>query len=471
MGRQNRRKPFFLENIEIIDTANKGKSVAKHDGIAIFVQGGVPGDICDIKVFKRRKKFWEASIEKIHTYSKRRTEPKCEHFGTCGGCKWQNMRYESQLDFKQNEVLNNLKRIGGIELPAHSEIIGSENEYFYRNKMEFTFSNKRWLTTEEVQSEVDIPDKDALGFHVPGMFDKVINLNNCYLQKEPSNAIRLSVKQFADKNGLTYFDIRNHEGLLRNLMIRTSSTNDLMVLVQFYEKDEKNINLLMEHLKTSFPEITSLLYIINQKANNTMYDQEVVCYNGKDHIMEEMDGLYFKIGAKSFFQTNSEQAKVLYQKTKELAQITENDLVYDLYTGTGTIAQYVATSAKKVVGIDSVEEGIKAAYKNAERNNIENCTFFTGDMKEIFTNEFIAKNGTPNVIITDPPRDGMHKKVIEQILKIGAKRIVYVSCNSATQSRDLALMDEKYKVTHIQPVDMFPQTHHVENIVVLELKQ
>jgi 23S rRNA (uracil1939-C5)-methyltransferase len=435
------------------------------------VQGGVPGDICDIKVFKRRKKFWEASIEKIYTYSKRRTEPKCEHFGTCGGCKWQNMRYESQLNFKQNEVLNNLKRIGGIELPAHSEIIGSENEYFYRNKMEFTFSNKRWLTTEEVQSEIDIPDKDALGFHVPGMFDKVINLNNCYLQKEPSNAIRLSVKQFADENGLTFFDIRNHEGLLRNLMIRTSSTNDLMVLVQFYEKDEKNINLLMEHLKTSFPEITSLLYIINQKANNTMYDQEVVCFNGKDHIMEEMDGLYFKIGAKSFFQTNSEQAKVLYQKTKELAQITENDLVYDLYTGTGTIAQYVATSAKKVVGIDSVEEGIKAAYKNAERNNIENCTFFTGDMKEIFTNEFIAKNGTPNVIITDPPRDGMHKKVIEQILKIGAKRIVYVSCNSATQARDLALMDEKYKVTHIQPVDMFPQTHHVENIVVLELKQ
>ena len=470
MGRQNRRKPIFLENIEIIDTANKGKSVAKHDGIAIFVQGGVPGDICDIKVFKRRKKFWEASIEKIYTYSKRRTEPKCEHFGTCGGCKWQNMKYESQLDFKQNEVLNNLKRIGGIELPAHSEIIGSENEYFYRNKMEFTFSNKRWLTTEEVQSEVDIPDKDALGFHVPGMFDKVINLNNCHLQKEPSNAIRLSVKQFADENGLTFFDIRNHEGLLRNLMIRTSSTNDLMVLVQFYEKDEKNINLLMEHLKTSFPEITSLLYIINQKANNTMYDQKVVCYNGEDHIMEEMDGLYFKIGAKSFFQTNSEQAKILYRKTKELANITSDDLVYDLYTGTGTIAQYVATSAKKVVGIDSIEEGIKAAYKNTELNNIENCTFYTGDMKEIFTDQFIAKNGTPDVIITDPPRDGMHRKVVEQIIKIGAKRIVYVSCNSATQARDLSLMDEKYKVTYIQPVDMFPQTHHVENIVVLELK-
>ena len=470
MGRQKRREPILIENIEIIDTANKGKSVAKHDGRAIFVQGGVPGDICDITVFKRRKKFWEARIEKIHTYSNRRTNPKCEHFGTCGGCKWQNMKYESQLEFKQNEVLNNLKRIGGIELPIHSEILGSEEEYFYRNKMEFTFSNKRWLTIDEVQSESEIKDKDALGFHVPGMFDKVINLNNCHLQKNPSNAIRLSVKQFADKNKLTYFDIRNQVGLLRNLMVRTSSTNDLMILVQFYENNKKNINLLMRHLKISFPEITSLLYIVNQKANNTMYDQEVVCYKGENYIMEEMDGLHFKIGAKSFFQTNSEQAKILYRKTKELAQIDENDVVYDLYTGTGTIAQYVAKSSKKVVGIDSVEEGIKAAYENAERNNIKNCTFYTGDMKEIFTDEFITKNGTPNVIITDPPRDGMHKKVVEQILKIGAKRIVYVSCNSATQARDLALMDEKYKVINIQPVDMFPQTHHVENIVVLELK-
>jgi 23S rRNA (uracil1939-C5)-methyltransferase len=470
MEKKNRKKPILIENIEIIDTASKGKSVAKHDGRAIFVQGGVPGDFCDITVFKKKKKFWEARIDKVHTYSDRRTKPKCEHFGACGGCKWQNMKYKSQLEFKQNEVLNNLKRIGGIELPKYSEIIGSENEYLYRNKMEFTFSNKRWLSLEEVQSEVEITDKDALGLHVPGMFDKVINLNNCHLQKDPSNAIRLSVKQFADKNKLTYFDIRDQQGLLRNLMIRTSSTNDLMVLVQFFVADKKNIKLMMEHIKTKFPQITSLLYIINQKANNTMYDQEVICYNGKDHIMEEMDGLYFKIGAKSFFQTNSEQAKVLYRKTKELAQITKDELVYDLYTGTGTIAQYVAKSAAKVVGIDSVEEGIKAAYENAERNNIRNCAFYTGDMKDIFTDEFIAKNGTPDVIITDPPRDGMHKKVVEQIVKIRAKRIVYVSCNSATQARDLALMHEKYKVTHIQPVDMFPQTHHVENIVVLKLK-
>ena len=470
MRKQNRRKPIFLENIEIIDTANKGKSVAKHDGRVIFVQGGVPGDICDITVFKRRKKFWEARIEKIHTLSVRRAEPKCEHFGTCGGCKWQNMNYTSQLEFKQNEVLNNLKRIGGIELAEHEEIIGSKNEYFYRNKMEFTFSNKRWLTLEEIQSDAEIADKDALGFHVPGMFDKVIDLNNCYLQKEPSNSIRLSVKKFADENGLTYFDIRNHEGLLRNLLIRTSSTNDLMVLVQFFEDNKKNINLLMEHIKISFPEITSLLYVINQKANDTMYDQDIICFNGKDHIMEEMDGLHFKIGAKSFFQTNSEQAKILYRKTKKLAEITEKDLVYDLYTGTGTIAQYVATSAKKVIGIDSVEEGIKAANENAERNKIENCTFYTGDMKEIFTDEFISENGTPDIIITDPPRDGMHKKVVKQILKIGAKRIVYISCNSATQARDLSLMDNLYIVTQIQPVDMFPQTHHIENIIVLELK-
>ena len=470
MRQQNRRKPLFLENIEIIDTANKGKSIAKYDGRVIFVEGGVPGDICDITIFKRKRKFWEARIDKIHTYSKKRVDPKCEHFGTCGGCKWQNMNYTSQLSFKEKEVINNLQRIGGVELPKHEKIIGSENKYFYRNKMEFTFSNKRWLTLDEIRKKEEILDKDALGFHVPGMFDKVINLNNCYLQKEPSNSIRLSVKKFADKNRLTYFDIRNQRGLLRNLLIRTSSTNNLMVLVQFFKKDKKNINLLMEHIKNSFPEITSLLYVINQKANDTIYDQDIICFNGENHIIEEMDGLFFKIGAKSFFQTNSEQAKILYRKTKELSQITKNDLVYDLYTGTGTIAQYVADCAKKVIGIDSIEEGIQAANENAKKNKITNCTFYTGDMKEIFTDEFIKRNGVPNVIITDPPREGMHKKVITQIMKIKAKRILYISCNSATQARDLALMNEIYKVTHIQTIDMFPQTHHIENIVILELK-
>ena len=470
MKRNKRRTQVLIESVKLIDTASKGKSIAKHDGRAIFVQGGVPGDVCDITVFKKKKNFWEARIEKIHTYSDKRTDPECEHFGTCGGCKWQNMKYSSQLDFKQNEILNNLKRIGGFELPKCSQIIGSENKYFYRNKMEFTFSNKRWLSLKEIQSEVEITDKDALGFHVPSMFDKVINLNKCHLQKDPSNAIRLSVKQFADRNKLTYFDIRNQQGLLRNLMIRTTSTNDLMVLIQFFEADKKSIKLMMEHLKTTFPEITSLLYIINQKANNTMYDQEVICYSGKDHIMEEMNGLNFKIGSKSFFQTNNEQAKVLYRKTKELAKIKKDQIVYDLYTGTGTIAQYVAESAKEVIGIDSVEEGINAAYENADRNNINNCTFYTGDMKDIFTDEFIAINGPPDVIITDPPRDGMHKKVVEQILKIKAERIVYVSCNSATQARDMSLMKDLYELKNIQPIDMFPQTHHVENIAVLEIK-
>ena len=468
MGRSKRREPIFIKNIEIIDTANKGKSFARHEGRAIFVNKGVPGDICDIKVFKRRKKFWEASIEKIHTLSKKRTEPKCNHFGTCGGCKWQNMKYSSQLEFKENEVINNLKRIGGITIPKHQEIIESEEQYFYRNKMEFTFSNKRWLSQQEIQSEKEIKDRSALGFHAPGMFDKVIDLDNCHLQKNPSNTIRLSVKKFADKNKLSYFDIRNQNGLLRNLIIRTSSTNDLMVLVQFFEDDKEKITLLMDHIKKSFSEITSLLYIINNKANNTIYDQDIVCYNGKDYITEEMDGLKFRINAKSFFQTNSEQAKVLYRKTKELAQIKNTDTVYDLYTGTGTIAQYISGAAKKVIGIESVDDAIKAAKKNAEINNIKNCSFFTGDMKKIFTEEFITKNGKPDIIITDPPRDGMHKDVVKQILKINPKRIVYVSCNSATQARDIATMDELYQVTHVQPVDMFPQTHHVENIAVLE---
>ncbi len=469
MGKKN-KKSILIENVEIIDTAIKGKSLAKIDGRAIFIQGGVPGDICDITVLKRRKKFWEARIKKINIYSNKRIKPRCEHFGICGGCKWQNMKYKHQLEFKQNEVHNNLKRIGRIELPKEELIIGGENEYYYRNKMEFTFSNKRWLTHDEIQSKKKISDKDALGFHIPGMFDKVINLKNCYLQKGPSNDIRLSVKKFADENNISYFDIRQQTGLLRNLMIRTTTTNDLMVLVQFYKNEEKNIRLLMDHIKITFPEITSLLYIINQKPNNTIFDQEVICYNGKDHIVEEMDNLYFKIGAKSFFQTNSEQAKILYRKTKDLARINNDDIVYDLYTGTGTIAQYVAENAKKIVGIDSIEEGIKAANDNAKINNINNCIFHIGDMKKIFTDEFIKKNGNPNIIITDPPRDGMHKKVVEQILKISAKRIVYVSCNSATQARDIVLLYEKYKITHIQPIDMFPQTHHVENIIVLELK-
>ena len=468
MVKTKKQKNIILENIKIIDTANKGKSVAKHNGRIIFVEGGVPGDECDIRIFKKRKKFWEARIEKIHLYSNRRIKPKCEHFGVCGGCKWQNMSYSSQLYFKQKEIINNLKKIGTTETPIHSEIIGGKKQYFYRNKMEFTFSNKRWLSIEEIQSKKEIIEKNALGFHVPKMYDKVVNLKNCYLQKDPSNRIRISLKEFADKKKLTYFDIKNQNGLLRNLMIRTSSTNDIMVLVQFFENNQKNILMVMEYIKRSFPEITSLLYIVNTKANNTIYDQKIICYNGLKYITEKINNLTFKIGPKSFFQTNSHQVKILYQKAKELAKIKENEIVYDLYTGIGTIAQFVANSASKVIGIDSVEEGINAAKENAKINNIKNCKFYTGDMKNIFTDEFVKENGTPNIIIADPPRDGMHKKVIEQILKIDASRIVYISCNSATQARDIALMKDKYKITQIQAIDMFPQTHHVENIVVLE---
>ena len=471
MGSRKHKDPLKIKNIEIIDTANKGKAVAKYMQQTIFINGGVPGDICDVKVFKKRKKFWQAEIDKIHKYSEKRTEPKCEHFGICGGCKWQNMQYDSQLYFKEKEVLNNLKKIGGVENPIYSKIIGGSKKYLYRNKMEFTFSNKRWLTNKEIKSNKKFNDKNALGFHVPGMYNKVINIDNCYLQKEPSNKIRLSVKKYADKMKISYFDINNQSGLLRNLMIRISSTNDIMVLVQFYENTQKVIKLIMDHLKKTFPEITSLLYVVNKKANNTIYDQKVICYYGKNYILEKIDKLYFKIGAKSFFQTNSKQAKILYRKTKELAKIKNDDIVYDLYTGTGTIAQYIANSALKVVGIDSIDDAINAAYENAKINNINNCTFYSGDMKEIFTDKFIKVNGKPNIIITDPPRDGMHKKVIEQLLKIKAEKIIYVSCNSATQARDISILSNKYKTTYIQPIDMFPQTHHVENIVVLKLRK
>ena len=469
MSRQNRRKHISIENIEIIDTANKGKSVAKHDGRIIFVQGGVPGDICDITVFKRRKKYWEARIDVIKEKSKNRIEPKCEHFGSCGGCKWQNMSYSSQLHFKQSEVLNNLTRIGGVTISKYENILGSKEEYFYRNKMEFTFSNKKWLTNEEIKNDEEIKDKNALGFHVPGMFDKVIDLQKCHLQKEPSNKIRIAVRKYAKENNLEFFDIRNQTGLLRNLIIRTSTTNELMVLMQFYKNDKIEIEKLMIFLRDSFPEISSLLFTINKKANNTLYDQEILCFHGEKFITEKIEDLVFKIGPKSFFQTNSEQAKILYKKTRELAQLTGSEVVYDLYTG--TIAQFIAKQAKTVVGIDSVEEGIIAARENAKFNNISNCIFHTGDMKEIFTEEFIKQNLYPDVIITDPPRDGMHKKVVAQILSILPKKIIYVSCNSATQARDISLLKEKYIVSNIQTVDMFPQTHHVENIALLELEK
>ena len=378
------------------------------------------------------------------------------------------MKYDAQLKFKENKVMENLHRISGAELPKNNTIIPSKDQYYYRNKMEFSFSNKRWLSESEIKKGKKIDNKNALGFHVSGLFDKVVDINQCHLQIDISNKIRLAIKQFSIKNNLTYFDIRNQNGLLRNLIIRTSLKNEVMVIVQFFENKKKKIESLLNFLNDSFSEITSLLYAVNNKANDTIYDQDIILYSGKNYISEEIDGLRFKINAKSFFQTNSKQTKILYKEVKTLANISENDIVYDLYTGIGTIAQYISDSAKKVVGIDSVKEAIESAKENVKENNISNCSFYTGDMKEIFSEEFIEKNGNPDIIITDPPRDGMHKKVVAQILNIMPRKIIYVSCNSATQARDINLMKDRYSVTHIQPVDMFPQTHHVENIVVLE---
>ncbi len=467
MRKKNRRQTF--EQVEVIDAGAKGKSVGKAlDGRVIFLSNAVPGDVVDVMTTKKRKAYFEGMATHFHSLSPKRTEPECEHFGVCGGCKWQNMAYEHQLSFKQREVENNLKRIGHLELPETTPILGSKKQYFYRNKMEFSFSDSRWLTQEEINSEKDIEDRNALGFHIPGMWDKILDIKKCHLQQDPSNAIRLETKNFAQKNGLSFFNPRKQEGLLRTLMIRTTSIGEVMVLIQFYEDNLEHRELLLNHLKECFPEITALLYVINSKQNDTIYDQEVVRFSGRDHIVEEMEGLQFKINAKSFYQTNSEQAYELYKVTRDFANLSGNEVVYDLYTGTGTIAQFVAKKAKKVVGVESVPEAIEDAIANAEHNNIDNVEFFVGDMKNVFNQSFIALHGKPDVIITDPPRDGMHKDVVEQLKQVAPGKIVYVSCNSATQARDLALMKEMYQVTKVQPVDMFPQTHHVENVVLLE---
>ena len=466
--RKNRRRKTF-ENVEVVDAGAKGKSVGKApDGRVIFLTNAVPGDVVDVMTTKKRKAYFEGVATNFHTLSDRRTEPVCQHFGTCGGCKWQHMGYEHQLYFKQKEVENNLKRIGNLELPDTTPILGSKEQYFYRNKMEFSFSDSRWLTQKEINSDEEIDDRNALGFHIPGMWDKILDIKKCHLQQDPSNAIRLETKSFANKNGLTFFNPRKQEGLLRTLMIRTSSTGEIMVLIQFFEEDTKNRELLLNHLKETFPEITALLYVINSKGNDTIYDQDVICFAGRDHIFEEMEGLQFKINAKSFYQTNSAQAYELYKVARDFAGLTGDELVYDLYTGTGTIAQFVSKKAKKVIGVESVPEAIEDAKANALHNNISNVDFYVGDMKNVFNDDFIAAHGQPDVIITDPPRDGMHKQVVEQLLQVAPPKIVYVSCNSATQARDLALMKEQYKVTKVQPVDMFPQTHHVENVVLLE---
>ncbi|WP_418604503.1 23S rRNA (uracil(1939)-C(5))-methyltransferase RlmD [Hwangdonia sp.] len=469
MSKRRKQRKQVFENVEVIDAGAKGKTIAKApDGKVIFLPNAVPGDVVDVQTFKKRKAYYEGKATVFHKLSDKRTEPVCEHFGTCGGCKWQDMAYEHQLFYKQKEVTNNLTRIGHIELPEVTPILGSANPYFYRNKMEFSFSDSRWLTFEEVQSDKDLGDRNALGFHIPGMWDKILDVKKCHLQADPSNAIRNAVKAFAIENELEFFNTRNQTGLLRTMMIRTSSTGDIMVMIQFFKDDQEKRELLLDFIAETFPEITSLQYVINGKANDTIYDQNVICYKGTDHIFEEMEGLRFKINAKSFYQTNSAQAYELYKITRDFAGLTGNELVYDLYTGTGTIAQFVAKKASKVVGVEAVPDAITAAKENAQLNNINNVEFFVGDMKQVFNTAFITAHGQPDVIITDPPRDGMHKDVVQQILNIAPKKIVYVSCNSATQARDLALMDAMYKVVKTQAVDMFPQTHHVENVVLLE---
>ncbi|MEN9908884.1 MAG: hypothetical protein RLZZ540_2033 [Bacteroidota bacterium] len=468
MGKKNTDKVVFHQ-IKVLDAGAKGVSVAKApDGKVVFIPNVVPGDVVDVQTFKKRKAYYEGKAVKFHEFSEHRVDPICEHFGVCGGCKWQNMNYEQQLFYKHNEVKNHLQRIGKIELPEFEPILGSEKKFFYRNKMEFSFSNSRWLTEAEIDSTEDLGNRNALGFHIPKMWDKILDIKKCHLQEDPSNAIRNEVRDFANANNLTFFNPREHSGLLRTLMLRTASTGEIMLLIQFFENDKANRELLLDHLYEKFSQITSLQYVVNNKANDTLYDQDIKLYKGRDYILEEMEGLKFSINAKSFYQTNSDQAYELYKITRDFAGLTGNETVYDLYTGTGTIAQFVSKKAKKVIGVESVPDAIKDAKANAERNNIDNCEFYVGDMKVVFNDAFIAQHGQPDVIITDPPRDGMHKDVIEQIMKIAPEKVVYVSCNSATQARDLALMDEKYKVTRVRPVDMFPQTHHVENVVLLE---
>jgi 23S rRNA (uracil1939-C5)-methyltransferase len=469
MARKQKQLPIFYE-VTITDVAAEGKAIAKVDDMVIFTQYAVPGDVVDLQIFKKKKNYMEGRVIKFHSYSEKRCEAVCEHYGTCGGCKWQILPYDEQIRYKQKQVVDNLTRLGHIELPEVTPILGSEKTYFYRNKLEYTFSNRKWLTMEDMQKEHRPEELNGVGFHIPGMFDKVLDINKCWLQDDISNQIRNEIRSYAQEKGLTFFDLRNQEGFLRTLMIRTTSTGELMVVMVFFYEDEPARVALLQHLADRFPQITSLLYVINSKCNDTITDQEIHCFKGAEAIYEEMEGLRFKIGPKSFYQTNSEQAYELYKVARNFAELTGDELVYDLYTGTGTIANFVSRKARQVIGIEYVPEAIEDAKVNSALNGIDNTLFFAGDMKDILTDRFIEEYGRPDVIITDPPRAGMHEDVINVILNAAPRRIVYVSCNPATQARDLQLLDVKYKVTAVQPVDMFPHTHHVENVVRLELK-
>ena len=465
---KNKKPHPVLPSVTITDIAAEGKAIAKVNDVVVFVPFVVPGDVVDLQVTRKKSHFMEARPIHFHSYSENRTEAVCEHYGICGGCKWQILPYADQIRYKQKQVVDNLTRIGKIELPEITPILGSAKTEFYRNKLEFTFSNKRWRTNEEIAEGKVFETMNAVGFHIPGQFDKVLDINKCWLQTEDSNEIRNEVRRYALEKGLTFFDLRSQEGFLRTMMVRTTSTGELMVIMIFFYEDKDAQNALLQHIADKFPQITSLLYVINSKANDTITDQEVLVFKGAECIYEEMEGLKFKIGPKSFYQTNSDQAYELYKITRNFAGLTGNELVYDLYTGTGTIANFVSHQARQVVGIEYVPEAIEDAVVNSKLNNIGNTLFYAGDMKDILNAAFIEKHGKPDVIITDPPRAGMHEDVIDAILFAAPERIVYVSCNPATQARDLSLLDAAYQVAAVQPVDMFPHTHHVENVVLLQ---
>lgn len=472
MGIKNK----VIERVSIENVAAEGKCVARIDDKVVFVEGVAPGDVVDIRIVRKKKSFLEAVPTQFHSYSEKRTDPFCQHFGTCGGCKWQHLPYDLQLNYKTQQVTDNLERIAKVPLPAIADILPSANTQYYRNKLEYTFSNKRWLTKEEISNSGDL-ERNGLGFHIPKRFDKILDIDHCYLQPDPSNDIRLKLKAFAIENDIPFFDLITQTGFLRNLIIRTSSTGQVMILLQVAQPDEGLIEKCMSFLKSSFPETASLNYVVNTKKNETFHDLEIVNYAGKPFIEEQMpidkgspEKLTFRVGPKSFYQTNSFQAYELYQIARDFAQLSGSELVYDLYTGTGTIANFVAAKAKKVIGLEYVEAAIEDAKVNSEINGISNTDFYAGDIKDLLNDAFLSKHGKPDVVITDPPRAGMHEDVVKMLLKAAPQKIVYVSCNPATQARDVALLDEKYTVKAVQPVDMFPHTHHVENVVLLELK-
>lgn len=467
-----KKKPFpILENVTITDVAAEGKSMARVNDLVVFVPFTVPGDIVDLQIKKKKHNYCEAEVARFVEYSQLRAKPMCEHFGVCGGCKWQNLPYEEQLRFKQKQVFDQLSRIGKVELPEFRPILGSAQTSEYRNKLEFGCSNKRWLTKEQIASGFKYDNMNGIGFHITGAFDKILPIEKCWLMDDTHNKIRNEIRDYAFATGMSFFDLRAQKGLLRDIIIRNSNSGEWMVIVQFhYDEpgDEERALALLKHIGDAFPQITSLLYVNNQKCNDTIGDQEVMVYKGEDHIIEKMEDLRFKVGPKSFYQTNTEQAYHLYCVARDFASLTGNELVYDLYTGTGTIANFVAGRARQVIGIEYVPEAIEDAKVNSGLNGISNTLFYAGDMKDILTDDFISAHGKPDVIITDPPRAGMHQDVVNTILNAAPDRIVYVSCNPATQARDLGLLDTSYKVAAVQPVDMFPHTPHVENVVLLK---